>query len=124
MSGSGAARFPGNCDQRGPLAEAGVFGFKCFTVDSGVPEFPPLDETELERALRQAAGLGLVVIVHAEDAAVLRAAPPAAGRGYVSFLRSRPAAAELAAITRVIALARSTGARAHLQRRSLPPGSR
>jgi allantoinase len=91
-----------------------VFGFKCFTVDSGVPEFPPLDETELERAMRLAAGLGFVLIVHAEDAAVLRAAPPAAGRDYASFLRSRPAAAELAAITRVIALARSTGARAHL----------
>ena len=79
---------PGNCDQRGPLAEAGVFGFKCFTVDSGVPEFPPLDETELERALRRAAGLGLVVIVHAEDAAVLgprrprlRELPPVPARG-------------------------------------------
>ncbi len=105
---------PGNSDQRGPLHEAGVFGFKCFTVDSGVPEFPPLDETELERAMRQAARLGFVLIVHAEDAAVLRAAPPAAGRDYASFLRSRPAAAELAAITRVIALARGTGARAHV----------
>jgi allantoinase len=105
---------PGNEDQRGPLLEAGVFGFKCFTVDSGVAEFPPLDETLLERAMRQAAGLRFVLIVHAEDAAVLRGAPPAAGRDYASFLRSRPAAAELAAITRVIALARSTGARAHL----------
>jgi allantoinase len=105
---------PGNEDQRGPLQQAGVFGFKCFTVDSGVAEFPPLDQTELERAMRQAAGLGFLLIVHAEDAAVLRAAPPAAGRDYGSFLRSRPAAAELAAITRIIALARSTGARAHL----------
>ena len=25
-----------------PLHDAGVFGFKCFLVDSGVPEFPPL----------------------------------------------------------------------------------
>ena len=24
------------------LRDAGVFGFKCFLVDSGVPEFPPL----------------------------------------------------------------------------------
>jgi allantoinase len=105
---------PGNPGQRGPLHEAGVFGFKCFTVDSGVPEFPPLDETGLERAMQQAAGLGSVLIVHAEDAAVLRGAPAAAGRDYASFLRSRPPAAELAAITRVLALARSTGARVHL----------
>ena len=26
-----------------PLHDAGVFGFKCFLLDSGVDEFPPLD---------------------------------------------------------------------------------
>jgi allantoinase len=105
---------PGNEGQRGPLHAAGVFGFKCFTVDSGVAEFPPLDEAGLERAMRQAAGPGWVLIVHAEDTATLRAAPAAAGSAYAGFLRSRPAAAELAAISRVIGLAGSTGARAHV----------
>ena len=32
---------PGNLDQLRPLHEAGVVGFKCFLLDSGVPEFPP-----------------------------------------------------------------------------------
>ncbi len=105
---------PGNCDQRGPLHDAGVFGFKCFTADSGVPEFPPLDDSELDRAMRQAAGTGWVLIVHAEDAAALQDAPPAAGPEYGAFLRSRPAAAELIAVSRVIGLVRSTGARAHV----------
>ncbi len=41
-SGSGAAPFPANAADRPALHEAGVFGFKCFLVDSGVPEFPPL----------------------------------------------------------------------------------
>src|SRR5271165_6306482 len=31
---------PGNTDQLAPLWEAGVFGFKCFLVPSGVGEFP------------------------------------------------------------------------------------
>jgi allantoinase len=105
---------PGNERERGPLLQAGVFGFKCFTVDSGVPEFPPLGDSGLERAMHQVAGLGCVLIVHAEDAAVLRAAPGAAGPDYGGFLRSRPAAAELAAISRVIELARLAGARAHV----------
>jgi allantoinase len=33
---------PGNGDQIGPLLEAGVVGFKCFLIDSGIPDFPPL----------------------------------------------------------------------------------
>src|SRR5262249_20774352 len=30
---------PGNADELGPLLAAGALGFKCFLVDSGVPEF-------------------------------------------------------------------------------------
>ena len=43
---------PGNVGELTPLHEAGVFGFKCFLVDSGVPEFPPLDRAGLEAGLR------------------------------------------------------------------------
>ncbi len=39
---------PGNLDELRPLHEAGVFGFKCFLLHSGVDEFPPLGLTELE----------------------------------------------------------------------------
>ena len=31
---------PGNAQELAPLFAEGVFGFKCFLVDSGVPEFP------------------------------------------------------------------------------------
>jgi allantoinase len=105
---------PGNSGQLPELHEAGAFGFKVFLVDSGVPEFPPLDGAGLDGAMRQAAELGSVVIVHAEDAAVIGSAPEAGGPGYGAFLRSRPAAAEVAAIARVIELALRTGARAHV----------
>ena len=36
---------PGNAGDLRPLHDAGVFGFKCFLLDSGVDEFPPLGRT-------------------------------------------------------------------------------
>src|SRR6266850_5018814 len=42
---------PGNEASLRPLHEAGVVGFKCFLLDSGVPEFPPLDAAELRTVL-------------------------------------------------------------------------
>ena len=35
---------PGNADAIAPMLQAGVLGFKCFLVPSGVEEFPPVDE--------------------------------------------------------------------------------
>ena len=105
---------PGNEADRPGLHAAGVFGFKCFTVDSGVPEFPPLDDDGLAVAARQVAELGTTLIVHAEDAAQIAAAGPPSGPGYRDFLRSRPASAEVVAVTRLIDLARRTGARVHI----------
>src|SRR3712207_6185304 len=46
---------PGNADQLRPLHEAGVVGFKCFLLDSGVPEFPPPDDARLSAALTELA---------------------------------------------------------------------
>jgi allantoinase len=105
---------PGNAAQRPPLQAAGVFGFKCFTVDSGVPEFPPLDNEGLLRAARQAARIGGLLLVHAEDAAIIGGAPPPAGSRYAGFLRSRPRAAETAAVAAVIEAVRRSGARTHV----------
>jgi allantoinase len=105
---------PGNLGDLAPLHEAGVFGFKSFTIDSGVPEFPPLRYAGLERSMREVAALGGVQLVHAEDPDVIAAAPRASGPSYAGFLASRPDAAEVAAISRVISLARETGARAHV----------
>ena len=48
-SGSGAAPSRATSPTCAPLHEAGVFGFKCFLLDSGVAEFPPLDRRRLRR---------------------------------------------------------------------------
>ena len=105
---------PGNLADIPKLHDAGVFGFKCFLVDSGVTEFPPLSGDEFAAAIAETARLGALLIVHAEDAAVIEHAPHPGGQQYEAFLRSRPHDAEDDAIARVIAAARSTEARAHV----------
>jgi len=105
---------PGNLADLRPLHEAGVFGFKCFLLHSGVEEFPPLDAPGLKAALTEVAGFDGLVVVHAEDPETIDASPPAAGRGYAGFLTSRPKEAEERAIAHVVDAARETGARAHI----------
>ena len=105
---------PGNEPERAALHAAGVFGFKCFTVDSGVPEFPPLDDASLARAAQQVAELGSVLLVHAEDAGRIEQARQPGSRLYAAFLRSRPDSAETTAIAKVIGLARQYRTRVHI----------
>jgi allantoinase len=105
---------PGSVDDMEGLHEAGVFGFKCFLVDSGVPEFPPLDPAGLAIAIAETSRLGAILIVHAEDADLIAAAPAPGGPSYDTYLRSRPAAAEDRAIARVLDAARRTGGRVHV----------
>jgi allantoinase len=105
---------PGNVAELEALHEAGVFGFKCFLVDSGVAEFPPLDQDGFLAAMSETARLGALLIVHAEDAGVIAAAPDASGTAYATFLNSRPHAAEDRAIGAVIDAAKATGGRAHV----------
>jgi allantoinase len=101
---------PGNlADLRG-LHEAGVFGFKCFLLHSGVDEFPQLQPDEFAAALSESGSFDALTIVHAEDAHTVTDAGP----DYAGFLASRPRAAETIAISQVISEARRTGARAHI----------
>ncbi|MDP9093334.1 MAG: allantoinase AllB [Actinomycetota bacterium] len=105
---------PGNFEHLVHLQEAGVFGFKCFLLPSGVPEFPALGAGELGRYLARLVELDALMIIHAEDPDLIQGAPPAAGPDYAAFLHSRPRAAEARAIQTVIESARRTGARVHI----------
>ena len=105
---------PGNVAELKPLHEAGVFGFKCFLLHSGVDEFPPLDQVELEQAMREISSFDGLLIVHAEDAHGIDNAPAPDGASYQRFLQSRPREAENAAVAQVIELARRTGCRVHI----------
>ena len=105
---------PGNLPDLAGLHESGVSGFKAFLVDSGVPEYGFLDAAHLDAVLAETARLDGLLIVHAEDPAVIAAAPGPSGRSYAGFLASRPAAAEDAAIARLLGGARRHGARVHI----------
>lgn len=104
----------GNLAELRGLHEAGVFGFKCFLLHSGVDEFPPLNPGELEDALHKVAEHDALMIVHAEDSDAIEHAPTAHGETYADFLTSRPRGAENVAIAQVIELARRIGARVHI----------
>ena len=56
---------PGNRDELEPLHQAGVAGFKCFLIDSGVPEFAPLEAADLRSVLGSLAALDALLVVHA-----------------------------------------------------------
>ena len=96
---------PGNLGEWQGLADAGVCGWKAFLADSGVPEFPPIADGELEAALREAARLDRPLLVHAEAGECLAPASaesPAGGRSYGTWLGSRPAATEVTAVARIV----------------------
>ncbi|MBL3687745.1 allantoinase AllB [Leucobacter zeae] len=105
---------PGNTSDLRPLHDAGVFGFKCFLLHSGVDEFPPLDPDEMEVDMRELQSFDSMLIVHAEDSRAIDRAPTPEGDKYDKFLASRPRGAENIAIAEVIERARWTGARAHI----------
>lgn len=105
---------PGNLAELAALHAAGVVGFKCFLLPSGVDEFPPLDADGLARAMEVIAGFDGLLIAHAEDQALIDAAPPPAGPSFAAFVASRPPEAEVRAIELLIEHARRTGCRVHV----------
>jgi allantoinase len=105
---------PGNRGELHGLHDAGVFGFKCFLLHSGVDEFPPLHPSDLDGYMETLRGFDGLLIVHAEDATAIDQAPSCHGGRYLDFLSSRPRAAENLAIAQVIQAASRTGTRAHV----------
>lgn len=109
---------PGNTSELAKLWDAGVVGFKCFLIHSGVDEFPNVTEKDLREAMPELARLGALLIVHAEVPgpveACCQSASEAPARSYETFLRSRPRKAENEAIATMIRLGRETGCRVHV----------
>ena len=62
---------PDNAGELDALVEAGVRGFKCFLVPSGVPEFGAVDEADLRLALSVLARCDVPMLVHAEAPQVI-----------------------------------------------------
>jgi allantoinase len=99
------------------LFAGGVVGVKAFMCASGVPEFPAADDATLFRGFQQAARLGGIVAVHAENDGLARALGEALrAEGHhepTAWAASRPPSCELEAVQRALLLAREAGARVH-----------
>jgi allantoinase len=110
---------PGNVAELRPLWEAGVFGFKCFLVPSGVAEFHEVGESDLRAALPELAALGAHLLAHAElpgpiEEAVRKRPQSALANRYATWLASRPRQAEHEAIALLLRLAEELHVRIHI----------
>lgn len=121
---------PGNDAELPALFSAGVFGFKCFLVPSGVDEFRGVTEADLRQAMPALARLDAQLLVHAEVpgpievavrhlqrrsgwlARLTGTAPDP--RRYATYLATRPKDAENEAIALCIALCREYRVRTHI----------
>ncbi len=110
----------GNADAIAPLARAGVPGFKCFLIHSGIDGFAWVGEADLRLALERLHGTGLPLLAHAEVAGPVDAATAtlnangADWRKYSTYLASRPHAAEIEAIETLIRLAEEFSTPVHI----------
>ncbi|KAI8145231.1 allantoinase [Fennellomyces sp. T-0311] len=104
---------PDNAEHLPGLLERGVRGFKCFLIESGVDEFPCVNEAEVRLAMDKMVGSDKVLLFHAEmesdmpDVEQLSCHTTTAdSRTYSSFLNSRPQKLETNAIDMIIRLTR------------------
>ena len=112
---------PGNAHELAPLWEAGVFGFKCFLVPSGIEGFPCVRESDLREALPELVRLAAPLLAHAElpepieeATKKLSAQHAPSPRKHATWLAARPGAAEEEAIALLMRLSREFGARIHI----------
>src|SRR5262245_11748253 len=116
---------PGNQDQIDGLVDAGVRGFKCFLVPSGVDEFPAVGEADLRRALPILARRDVPLLVHAESERYIadcrlqiddcnRQSSIVNRQSYGSYLATRPPEAEVDAVRLMIALAEEFRVHVHI----------
>lgn len=109
---------PENLSKLEELAACGVVGYKAFMSQSGIEDFSSVDDDVLSKGMQQAALLGKLVAVHAEDdlmtSELARKAMAEGRTGVRDYLGSRPVVAELHAITRAISIAEETGCALHI----------
>jgi len=110
---------PGNLSELRPLWEAGVFGFKCFLVPSGVDEFRHVGDSDLRAALPELAALGAPLLAHAElpgpiEKALRERPKGARANQYATWLASRPREAEDEAIALLLRLTEEFHGRVHI----------
>ncbi|PYY00376.1 MAG: allantoinase AllB [Acidobacteria bacterium] len=109
---------PGNVAELSRMYGEGVFGFKCFLIASGVPEFEALSESELRLAFPELARIDALLLAHAELPGPIEDATQRISRrdsrSYSTWLASHPSTAEDQAIDLLIRLSKEYKARVHI----------
>ncbi|KAJ7901859.1 allantoinase [Mycena olivaceomarginata] len=90
---------PGNQAHLKPLVDAGVKGFKCFLIDSGVEEFPCVSESDAQHAMEILQESPTVLLFHAEFDSSPAPQSEQPSTLYSTFLSSRPQKLETDAIS-------------------------
>ena len=102
-----------------------VCGFKCY-LKSGMESFGSVSYNQLEEVLIISKELKLPVLLHAEDKAFIaeaEAREQKKGADAANYYRSRPALAEIIAVTKAVKLAKKTGGDLHIVHISTSDGA-
>jgi len=105
---------PGNAGSLESMIDAGVRGFKCFLIHSGIDDFPNVTEADLRLAMPILARRRVPLLVHAELECGESYPWKNHARSYQGFLNSRSRRWENEAIKLMIDLAREYGAAVHI----------
>ncbi|XP_014665786.1 PREDICTED: allantoinase, mitochondrial-like isoform X2 [Priapulus caudatus] len=105
---------PGNQHELVPMVKAGVVGFKCFLIHSGLDEFPNVSEADLHLAMTQMKGTNSVLLFHAELDSCGCTDVTGDVTKYETFLASRPREWEQDAIKLVCRLCLQYKVRCHI----------
>jgi len=105
---------PGNLAELEPMLDAGVMGFKSFTIHSGIDDFPQVGEPDLRAAMEVLGRRGAPYLSHAELELPVEEDPDATPTSYQAFVRSRPDAWEAEAVRLLVRLLREVECRVHV----------
>jgi allantoinase len=107
-----AGLVPGSESSLGDLLDEGVLGVKAFLCDSGLAEFPPVTEVELNAVMPLLAQREVPLLVHAELSHPVPAmSDPTC---YADYAATRPPTFERRAIELLIKLCEQTRCRVHI----------
>lgn len=109
---------PDNIEELEGLHRKGVVGFKAFMSETGIDEFPHVDDITFLKSMAEIARLDSVLAVHAESDVItkyLKEYLEANNKYSISdFCDSRPVLSEIEAVGRLISYAEVTGCKLHI----------
>jgi allantoinase len=105
---------PGNAGALDTMIDAGVRGFKCFLIHSGIDDFPNVTEPDLRLAMPVLARRNVPLLVHAELECGETCQWNESPHSYKAFLESRPRRWENEAVKLMVDLCREFKCPVHI----------